>query len=321
MRNLFLALLLLTLALASGCRPPEVAPDSVRLASDPASSAELDRLRARLASGAPLQPGEYRSLQQLLARYPDYAPVRESYKSALIQRSDWEALGSYLEGLPPEQRSLQDRRNLAAVHFRLGRHEELVVAARALLVELPDDLEVSRWLASGQLQLGQAEDAAHTLDGLWPAILAAGDAASMTLRGQIHLSQADPARAIEAFSQSLARDPADKAALNGMSRAHHLLGQEEAAEAFRQRAVAVQEQATRAQQRALHQVARLHELERAWKQGRDVQVVALARELLGEADPALAAVLQEYIVAAERRIEATGSGAAAGSGGNFPEGA
>jgi tetratricopeptide (TPR) repeat protein len=293
------SLLIFACALMVSCGKP---PDgNQRLLADRPAATELSRIRQTLTQGAPLPPADYKRLRELLERYPGADLLRQSYQAALIQRSDWAALETFLQAIPESSRSPDDRRNLINVYFKQGKYEALLEAAQAL----PDDamtLELTELVATSEFRLGRLADAAARLDRSWPEITAAGRAASISLRGQIHLRQGETAQARELLTRALQLAPSDKSTLLVLSRLHYAAGEVAQAQALRQRAEAVQAQLTAQEQRAMRQVSLVNGLKADWEAQRYQQVIAQARAALKIADPQLRQVLYEYIAESHKRL-------------------
>lgn len=284
----------------AGCSEP---PDgNQRLLADRPAATELSRIRQLLSEGSPLTPADYHWLRELLLRYPDADLLRQSVQAALIQRADWAALEAFLREIPETSRTPDDQRNLLNVYFRQGKHAELLQAAQALPADA-DNLELNEMLATSEFRLGRLAEAAMRLDRRWQQIDAANRAASISLRGQIHLRLGEQAQARALLGRALQLAPSDKTTLLALSRLHYAAGELEQADALRQRAEAVQAMLTAQEQRAMQQVSLVNGLKADWAAHRYERVIAQARAALEIADPALKPVLYEYIAESHQRLE------------------
>ncbi len=293
------ALLVGASVLLSSCGEP---PDAdQRLLADRPAATELSRIRKNLGENSPLSPEEYQWLRELRSRHSESDLVRQSYQAALVQRADWAALEQLLLTLPDSARSARDQRNLVNVYFKQGKYEQLLQAAQALPADA-DTLELNELLATSEYRLGRLEQAAARLDRRWPEIIAAGQALSISLRGQIHMRQGAQAPARELLTRALQLAPSDKTTLLALSRLHYTVGEQAEAEALRARADAVQAQVTAQEQRAMRQVSLVNGMKADWAAQRYQRVIEQARAALEIADPSLRPVLYEYIAESHQRL-------------------
>lgn len=293
--------LLVMLLLLSGCEFGAPDPDQ-RLIADVAATVELRRIRDVQSEGGLLTPGDFRALQQILDRHPHATLVHGSYRAALIQRSDWASLETFLLQTPPELRSEDHQLDLARVYFRQGNYQDLFETLAGLPQALRASGEFVVMQATALFRLGLLEEAASHLDLHWQMLLAENNSDGVGIRGQILLHQRQFERARDLLSTALEWAPDDRNILLALARAHHAMGEEGPAAAALARADALQAQRSGQARQAMHQVELVNALQQHWASQQYPQVIVLARQALQVLDATHHPILYEYIVEAHRRL-------------------
>lgn len=293
--------LLLALLLLSGCEYREPDPER-RFSADLAATRELSRIRELQAEGGLLTPSDFRALQQLFELHPRARRVHASYRAALIQRSDWASLETFLLQTPSELRSEEHQLDLARVYFRQGKYQDLLETLAGLPEARRASAELVAMQATALFRLGLLDEAASHLDLHWQTLLSESNSDGVGLRGQILLHQREFERARDLLTQAVQWAPDDRNILLGLARAHHAMGEEGPAAAALARADALQEQRSGQTRQAMHQVELANALQQHWAAQQYPQVIVVARQALQVLDATHHPVLYEYIVEAHRRL-------------------
>lgn len=274
----------------AGCQSKEM-PVSV----DAQTQNELSRINRLLTTSQPLQPNDFDSLKKIYEKYPKDAQVRNLYKSALIVRKDWTSLENFIKEIPENERSREDRINLARVYLRLGRHQDLIDFAKPLAEKDKTDVEFNSLLGFGYFYLGQTDEAAKYLDTVWGKILSEKRADEITTRGLIYFRQNNFPKAIEILEKSLEINPQNATATNALSRIYAAQNNPEKAEEFRKKTTELHEKTEESESMAMRRVNVYYDLQTAWNEKKYAEVIELAQKILPEADEKNKPALYQFI--------------------------
>jgi tetratricopeptide (TPR) repeat protein len=287
---IFLKLLIvLALALFAGaCQS-----DEKSLQNDKQSLETISRISKTFSVGQKPSSEDFESLRQVFEKYPRSQTVNQVYKFALIKREDWASLKNLLSATPFDELSKEDQKNLGNAAYKLGDYAESV----AVLGKLADgnDREVISVLANSYFYLGNYSESKLLLDRNWERTKNEKLVNDITLRGLIYFHENESDKAIETLKLALEISPDNIPAANAISRIYAALGEQEVAEAYLEQVQRTFDKVTAEERRKTKIVEKLYELQEAYKAQRFQEVIALATEVLPDADTKNKIALYQYL--------------------------
>lgn len=290
----FFAALFFCLMSLIACQAP-VQKETNIPAQDAKAKSELNRIGQIVNGGQPLAPQDFESLKQIRQKYPNAVEVRNVYQNALVKRDDWENLIKLINEIPAAERKREDNLNLAKSYVKLGLYREEIELLKPLVESNPQDIDYNSLLALGYFYLGQNEEAAKYLDAVWDALVQNKRSDEINVRGIIYFRQKNYASAIETFKKTLEINEYDIPANNTLSRVYAAQGNAEQAEIYRVKTENAQTLHSAKELKASRTVQNSYQLEDAWKAKRYEEVIALARQMIPDADDKNKPVLYQYM--------------------------
>lgn len=289
------SIILLGIGLFIACRNDEKA-----VQADAPASAEISRINQQIAAKQKLTQKDIDSIREIYARYPQAKSVRQTLQTALISREDWGSLEKLLLEIPAGELTREDKTNLGKVYLKLGRYGEAADTLRPL--EDGSDPEIRFLLANAYFNSGSYDEAKKLLDDSWENIISEKRVSEMTFRGMIYFYQNEPEKAAEILRKVIEIDPANIAALNGLSRIYGARGDREKAEEYLARVQQTFDRVTAEERRRTKFVETIYKLKEAYQAQRFEEVIELANQAIPEADAANRAALYQYLYNSYRAL-------------------
>lgn len=293
-------LILLCAVFCISCQPDQTtvksdakAKDEAALQNDAKAKAEINRVNQILSSGRKISQEDFDSVRKIYDQYPSSETIRKTIRSSLIQREDWASLEKFFNEIPASELSQEDKLSLAKVYIKLGRFEDSVEVLKTL--EDKNDLEMKSLLANANFHLGNYDEAKNLLDGSWEQIIKEKRVDDIYVRGMIYFYAKENEKAIETFEKLLEIAPDNAPAANGLSRVYASQGETEKAEEYLAKVQQIFDKVTAEEKRKANLVENLYKLQEAYKANRFQEVVALANQILPEADERNKAILYQYL--------------------------
>ncbi|MBK7706725.1 MAG: tetratricopeptide repeat protein [Acidobacteria bacterium] len=272
-------------ALLTGCEPASN-KDSAALKKDQVSAGQLSQIINGLNATASISVEAFATLKSIRQKYPQAPEVRETYKNALIVRSDWGALETLLTENPVDKMPVKERELLGKVYMKAGKLESAAAILKSLATESPNNLEVRSMLAGSYNLLGRYDEAGAEIDAVWERVLSERHVDSIIVRGSIFVNQNQLAKAEAAFVKALELAPDNSETTNNLSRLYGRLGNVEKAEVYRKKTTELHKKAGEAELLALRRVEKIYAIDNAWKAKNFSEVIRIANEMLPTTDKA-----------------------------------
>ncbi len=276
--------------------------DSARLRADPGAFEKLRQIKGSMDAAGTLPNEDFETLRAINSRYPNAIETKQTYRQALMLRGNWTEIERELSATPPDQLTVEEKVLLAQSFAKLGKYREMVALLEPLTTTEPGSVGKHGMLAFAYFHLDQPEKAAEHLDGVWERIVSEKKVDEITLRGLIYLRQNNIPRAIEVLKQAVELNSKSSAAHNALSRAYAQAGNDELSKIHLTKAREQYDISTASTFAASRRVAQIYQLETAWKSKNYPEVVALASEMLPDADPAQKSVLYQYIFESQKAL-------------------
>lgn len=181
-------------------------------------------------------PSCMETLEDYRLRFGSDPRVVVLLRAAYQRLEDWEALIQLEEELPETARTAAERVQLAVVYHQAGRYREAASQLEDLLVQHPEDADLTRQSAVVLFELGDYEGTLARLDRAAGKLSGAQAAEAETLRGLAYFHRQDLARAEAHLSRALEIEADSVAALSGLARVLAARGRPERAQGLLDRA-------------------------------------------------------------------------------------
>lgn len=293
--------ILLCFGLFAACKN-DAGGDSARLRADAAAFENLRRIKSSMDATGTLPNEDFEILRTINARYPQANETKQTYRQALMLRGNWTEIERDLSAIPFEQLTADERLALAQSFGKLGKYREMAAVLEPLAEAEPGSVATSGMLAFAYFHLDQPEKAAEHLDSVWEGIVSGKKVDEIILRGLIYLRQKNIPRAIEILKQAVELNPQSSAAHNALSRAYSQAGNEELSKMHIAKAREQYEISAASTFAATRRVDQIYQLEAAWKNKNYPEVIALANEMLRDADGPQKSVLYQYIFESQKAL-------------------
>lgn len=262
---------------------------------DAQAVAEFNRINQVIGRGQYLSQTDIDSLNKIREKYPQNPNVRLLMQSALIKREDWQAAADFINQIPENERTEDEKKNLVKILTKLGRYEEALQTATPLLEKNPENIELISLSSNALMNLGRYEEAGNRLDKVWNEILNQKKADEVTMRGMIWFYRKNYDKAIETLNKAVELNPESIAAYNSLARVYAAQGNAEKAEEFTKKVQSVFDKMTADSQKKAKFVADAKNLEEAFKNKRYGEVVNLAKTMLPDAETENKFVLYQFL--------------------------
>ncbi|MCD9188518.1 MAG: tetratricopeptide repeat protein [Pyrinomonadaceae bacterium] len=262
---------------------------------DAQAVAEFNRINQVIGRGQYLSQTDIDSLNKIREKYPQNPNVRLLMQSALIKREDWQAAVDFINQIPENERTEDEKKNLAKILVKLGRYEETLQTVTPLLEKTPENIELISISSNALMNLGRYEEAGNQLDKVWNEILNQNKADEVTMRGMIWFYQKNYDKAVETLNKAVGINPESVAAYNSLARVYAAQGNAEKAEEFSKKVQSVFDKMTADSQKKAKFVADAKNLEEAFKGKRYEEAVTLAKTMLPDAEAEDKFVLYQFL--------------------------
>lgn len=290
----FIILILLCLFLLVSCQK-SAENDIETFKKDAQAVAEFNRINQAIARGQYLSQTDIDSLNKIREKYPKNPNVRLLMQSALIKREDWQTAADFIGQIPENEQTEDEKKNLAKILVKLGRHEEALKTVTPLLEKNPANIEFISISSNSMMNLGRYEEAGNGLDKVWNEILNQKKADEVTMRGMIYFYQKNYDKAVETLNKSVEINPENVAAYNSLARVYAAQGNTEKAEEFTKKVQTVFDKITADSQKKAKFVDSAKNLEEAFKNKRYEEVVNLAKTMIPDAEAENKYVLYQFL--------------------------
>lgn len=256
---------------------------------------EFNRINQVIGRGQYLSQTDIDSLNKIREKYPQNPNVRLLMQSALIKREDWQAAADFINQIPENERTEDEKKNLAKILVKLGRYEEALETVTPLLTKNVENIELISLSSNALMNLGRYEEAGNRLDKVWNELLNQKKADEVTMRGMIWFYQKNYDKAIETLNKAVELNPESVAAYNSLARVYAAQGKAEKAEEFTKNVQSVFDKMTADSQKKAKFVADAKNLEEAFKNKRYEEAVNLAKTMLPAAETENKFVLYQFL--------------------------
>lgn len=257
--------------------------------------AEFNRINQVIGRGQYLSQTDIDSLNKIREKYPLNPNVRLLMQSALIKREDWQAAVDFINQIPENERTEDEKKNLVKVLTKLGRYEEALQAVTPLLEKNAENIELISLSSNALMNLGRYEEAGRRLDKVWNEILNEKKSDEVTMRGMIFFYQKNYDKAVETLNKAVELNPENVAAYNSLARVYAAQGKAEKAEEFTKKVQSVFDKMTADTQKKAKFVDAAKNLEEAFKNKRYEEAVNLAKTMLPDAEAENKFVLYQFL--------------------------
>lgn len=257
--------------------------------------AEFNRINQVIGRGQYLSQTDIDSLNKIREKYPQNPNIRLLMQSALIKREDWQAAADFINQIPENERTEDEKKNLVKILTKLGRYEEALQTATPLLEKNPENIELISLSSNALMNLGRYEEAGNRLDKVWNEILNQKKADEVTMRGMIWFYRKNYDKAIETLNKAVELNPESIAAYNSLARVYAAQGNSEKAEEFTKKVQSVFDKMTADTQKKAKFVDAAKNLEEAFKNKRYEEAVNLAKTMLPDAETENKFVLYQFL--------------------------
>lgn len=290
----FIILIFPCLFLLVSCqKQPEKDIESFK--KDAQAVAEFNRINQVIGRGQYLSQTDIDSLNKIREKYPQNPNIRLLMQSALIKREDWQAAADFINQIPENERTEDEKKNLAKILVKLGRYEETLQTVTPLLEKTPENIELISLSSNALMNLGRYEEAGNRLDKVWNEILNQKKADEVTMRGMIWFYRKNYDKAVETLNKAVELNPESIAAYNSLARVYAAQGNSEKAEEFTKKVQSVFDKMTADTQKKAKFVDAAKNLEEAFKNKRYEEAVNLAKTMLPDAETENKFVLYQFL--------------------------
>lgn len=249
-----------------------------------------------VSAGKNLSPEQFEKLKTVYEKYPTSDRVRETYRGALVKRTDWGALEKLLTDKPTSNLSVREKKDLANVYTKLGKFRKALELLKPLSDANPNDFELNVLAGLSYYRVGELETAAKHLNSSWDELVKNKKLGEMSILGIIYFRQNNPTKAIEVLDEVLEIDPNHITSNNVLSRIYSQKGEPAKAEKYRLKTLKEQEVIQNESFVKSKQVRKNYELEGAWKNKNYQEVISLSKEMIpNTADKNQKSILLQYL--------------------------
>jgi tetratricopeptide (TPR) repeat protein len=176
-------------------------------------------VRDQFARDGHFDEASLQSLRALRAHQPEDEAVTALFKTALLEREDWNNLVALLYDPAEQDRGLDRSLELASVLVRAQRLPEAAAVLAQQAQVTPDHPRLIWLSAYTAFHRGRHDEAAGFLDGQLEVLVAAGIDDALLLRGTVALHRGDPELGEQLFERFVTARPDHPAAHNALGQA------------------------------------------------------------------------------------------------------
>jgi tetratricopeptide (TPR) repeat protein len=279
--------------------------DSKRLNEDKQTLAELNKIATGIKSGQLPNQDIVNSIKKIREKYPYAVEARNVYLMVLTRREDWATAEKVLTEIPENEKTDDDKINLANIYFKQGSYEEVINIVKPLTDSKPNDLNLNILLGKSMFSLGKYDEAQQTFNKIYDALVSNKKFEEISILGNIYFHQGDVKKSIELFNKSLEINPEFFPAMNSLSRAYSATGDENKAEEYRAKTREVYAKLNSNESKKARLVPLYYQLEDAWKEKKYEDVISLVNQVLPEAEEQMKFALYQYLAQANQALGKT----------------
>lgn len=276
--------------------------DSKRLNDDKQTLAELNKIATGLKAGQLPNQEIINSVKKIREKYPNAVEARNVYFLLLNARQDWETAEKVLNEIPENEKTNDDKINLANIYYKQGRYEEIITLVKPILETKPNDLNLITMVGKSLFSLGRYDEALEIFNRNFETLVNNKKIEEISICGTIYFQQGNYKKAIEILNKSLEINGEFYPAMNTLSRAYAVIGDEKKAEEYRIKMRDTYEKLNSIEYKKAKLVPIFYQIEDAWKAKNYEEVINLVKQVLPEAEEQTKYALYQYLAQASQAL-------------------